>query len=274
MPSIRYFLGYRQRTRKSRYQALRLIFVSEEVCIGELQGSCSVSDRWGGALNRAFIFFQRITSLIRKQLERIAWSSEGDHSIDDLTSETWLIVDELHADPDAALDPEDESLRNMIVTRLHRQFGKFVNRKERFAARIDQDDIDDNGDPLPSAIGARLAAPEQYEPLAALEMREHANAAARLINERFSEAVAYIRTFEKFDGDKESVAHYLAIRVRTLDSRVGRAANVQHYQPSIFDGIERIPADFMPARGHWKSYVLDSGGTYSGQLSLMSVFSS
>ncbi|MCA3871435.1 MAG: hypothetical protein IOC34_37530, partial [Burkholderia sp.] len=77
-------------------------------------------------MNRAFAFFQRITSLIRKQLERIAWSSEGDHSVDDLTSETWLIVDELHADPDATPDPDDESLRDMIVARLQRQFGKFV----------------------------------------------------------------------------------------------------------------------------------------------------
>ncbi|MBU9224710.1 hypothetical protein [Burkholderia multivorans] len=220
-------------------------------------------------MNRAFAFFQQITSLIRKQLERIAWSSQGDHSVDDLTSETWLIVDELHADPDAAPDPEDESLRNMIVARLHRQFGKFANRKERFAARIDRDDIDDNGDPLPSAIGARLSAPRQYEPLVVLEMRESADAVARVISECFSEAVAYMRTFEKFDGDKESVAQYLAIRIRTLDCRVERASNVQRFQPSIFDGIERIPVDFMPAAGHWKSYARDNGGTYSGQLSLL-----
>jgi len=123
-------------------------------------------------------------------------------------------------------------------------------------------------------IGARLAAPEQYEPLVVLEMREDADAVARMISECFSEAVAYIRTFEKFDGDKESVAHYLAIRIRTLDCRVERASNVQRFQPSIFDGIERIPVDFMPARGHRKSYVQDSGGTCSVQLSLLSVFPS
>ncbi|MBO2954302.1 hypothetical protein [Burkholderia pseudomallei] len=202
-------------------------------------------------MNRAFAFFQRVTSLIRKQLERIAWSSEGDHSVDDLTSETWLIVDELHADPDATPDPDDESLRDMIVARLQRQFGKFVNRKERFALRIDRDDIDDDGDLLPSAVGARLSAPEKYEPLVALEMREDAAVAARAISCRFSEAVAYLRTFERFDGDAVRVATYLAIGARTLNRRVARASHVEETQPSMFDGIEPIPADFIPHPGRW-----------------------
>ncbi|KVS70361.1 hypothetical protein [Burkholderia cepacia] len=204
-------------------------------------------------MNRAFAFFQRITILIRKQLERIAWSSEGDHSVDDLTSETWLIVDELHADPDAAPDPGDESLRNMIVARLQRQFGKFVNRKERFALRIDRDDIDDDGDFLPSAVGARLSSPEKYEPLVALEMREEAAAAARVIGGRFSEAIAYLRTFERFDGDAVRVATYLAIGPRTLNRRVARASHTEETQPSMFDGIEAIPADFVPLAGRWAS---------------------
>ncbi|WP_175691623.1 hypothetical protein [Burkholderia anthina] len=204
-------------------------------------------------MNKAFAFFQRVTSLIRKQLERIAWSSEGDHSVDDLTSETWLIVDELHADSDATPDPDDESLRDMIVARLQRQFGKFVNRKERFALRIDRDDIDDDGDFLPSAVGARLSAPEKYEPLVALEMREDAAAAARAIGGRFSEAIAYLRTFERFDGDAVRVATYLAIGARTLNRRVARASHTEETQPSMFDGIEAIPADFVPLAGRWAS---------------------
>ncbi|MBR8305091.1 hypothetical protein KDX25_01570 [Burkholderia cenocepacia] len=204
-------------------------------------------------MNRAFAFFQRVTSLIRKQLERIAWSSEGDHSVDDLTSETWLIVDELHADPEATPDPDDETLRDMIVARLQRQFGKFVNRKERFALRIDRDDIDDDGDFLPSAVGARLSAPEKYEPLVALEMREDASAAARVIGGRFSEAIAYLRTFERFDGDAARVATYLAIGARTLNRRVARASHTEETQPSMFDGIEAIPADFVPLAGRWAS---------------------
>ncbi|MBK1821299.1 hypothetical protein [Burkholderia orbicola] len=204
-------------------------------------------------MNRAFAFFQRVTKLIRKQLERIAWSSEGDHSVDDLTSETWLIVDELHADPNAAPDPDDESLHDMIVARLQKEFGKFVNRKERFAVRIDRDDIDDDGDLLPNSVGARLSAPEAYEPLTALEMREEAAAAARAISSRFSEAIAYLRTFERFDGDEVRVASYLAIGARTLKRRVARASRVEEAQPSMFDGIEAIPAEFMPHPGRWNS---------------------
>ncbi|WP_414451260.1 hypothetical protein AB4851_20590 [Burkholderia sp. 22PA0099] len=204
-------------------------------------------------MNNAFAFFERVISLIRKQLERIAWSSEGDHSVDDLTSETWLIVDELHAEPEAALSPEDESVRDMIVARLQKQFGKFVNRRERFAVRLDRDEIDDDGDLMPNSVGARLSAPEASEPLTALELREDAAAAALVIEGRFSEAVAYVRTFDRFDGDARRVASYLAIGMQTLGRRVSRAEHVERTQPSMFDGIEAIPAHFMPPPGRWNS---------------------
>ncbi|WP_186159220.1 hypothetical protein [Burkholderia gladioli] len=202
-------------------------------------------------MNKAFAFFQRVIGLIRKQLERIAGSSQGDHSVEDLTNETWLIVDELHVEPDANPDPEDESVRELIVTRLQREFGRFVNRQERFAARIDRDDINDDGDFMPNTIAATLSAPEKYEPLMSIEMREEATAAARKIGERFSEAVAYLRTFERFDGESAAVARYLAIGLRALDNRVARATYTQETQPSMFDGIEAIPVDFMPRRGRW-----------------------
>ncbi|APY93570.1 hypothetical protein [Burkholderia pseudomallei] len=204
-------------------------------------------------MNRAFAFFQRVIGLIRKQLERIAGSSQGDHSVEDLTNEAWLIVDELHVEPNANPDPEDESVRELIVTRLQREFGRFVNRQERFATRIDRDDVDDDGDFMPNAIAARLSAPEKYEPLVALEIREDAAAAARAISGRFSEAIAYLRTFERFDGDAVRVASYLAIGARTLNRRVARASRIEETQPSMFDGIEAIPADFMPLAGRWAS---------------------
>ncbi|WP_186071629.1 hypothetical protein [Burkholderia gladioli] len=203
-------------------------------------------------MNKAFAFFQRVIGLIRKQLERIAGSSQGDHSVEDLTNETWLIVDELHVEPDANPDPEDESVRELIVTRLQREFGRFVNRQERFAARIDRDDINDDGDFMPNTIAATLSAPEKYEPLMSIEMREEATAAARKIGERFSEAVAYLRTFERFDGESAAVANYLAIGLHALDNRVARATYTQETQPSMFDGIEAIPIDFMPRPGRPK----------------------
>ncbi|HEF5786344.1 hypothetical protein WK80_29845 [Burkholderia multivorans] len=207
-------------------------------------------------MSRAFAFFQRVIGLIRKQLERIAGSSQGDHSVEDLTNEAWLIVDELHLEPDASPDPEDQGVRDLIVARLQREFGRFVNRQERFATRIDRDDVDDDGDFMPNAIAARLSAPEKYEPLASLEMREEAAAAARIIGERFSEAVAYLRTFERFDGDKVGVARHLAIDLRALHRRVARASHVERTQRSMFDGIEEIPVDFMPLAGRWRATLI------------------
>ncbi|WP_206685649.1 hypothetical protein, partial [Escherichia coli] len=70
--------------------------------------------------------------------------------------------------------------------------------------------------------------------------------AVRAISGRFSEAIAYLRTFERFDGDAMRVATYLAIGARTLNRRVARASYTEETQPSMFDGIEAIPADFVP----------------------------
>ncbi|WP_179402628.1 hypothetical protein [Burkholderia guangdongensis] len=194
-------------------------------------------------------FFGRLIALIRRQLEWIARASEGDHSVDDLTNEVWILADEMRVERGAELDPEDEDLRDTIVDTLRKRFGRFVNRKERFATRIDQDDVDDDGDFMANAVAARLAAPEQYEPHVALERREEAGEAARVLGGRFSEAVAYLRVLDHFDGCRLTLAKFFAIDPRTLDARVSRAALLERLQPSMFDGIESITSDFMPRPG-------------------------
>lgn len=200
-------------------------------------------------MNRTLAFFERVILLIRRQLERIARSSEGDHSVDDLTNETWLIVDELHAAPGANPDPEDESLREAIIERLHRQFGRFANRKERFAARIDRDDVGHDGELMESSVAARLAAPEAYEPHVALEQREERDRFKQALDARFSEAVAYLRVLDHFDGNRVVIAQYLAIPLGALNIRLKKSERFAESQPSMFDGIERIPDDFLPPRG-------------------------
>ncbi|QGZ62116.1 hypothetical protein [Paraburkholderia acidisoli] len=194
-------------------------------------------------------FFDRLIAPMLKHLRQIAGASQGEHSVDDLKSEAWIIAEEVKAERGGAVEPEDADLQETVVTRLHKLFGRFVNRAMRFAARLDHEDRDDDGDYRENAISARLAAPQNYEPEIAIELAEEAAEAARVMHAQFSEAVAYYHVFDQFDGDSGAIARHFAIQPATLDARLARADVTARRQPSVFDGVATVPPNFRPHRG-------------------------
>jgi hypothetical protein len=196
-------------------------------------------------------FFNRLISPMLKQLRYIANLTQGEHSVDDLKSEAWLIAEEIKAERGANIDPDDDEIQATIVARLHKLFGRFVNRAMRFAIRVDQDERDDNGDFRENAISARLSAPQSYEPEIAMQLDEEAEEAARVIHAQFSEAVAYYHMFDQFDGDTSALASYFAITARTLRTRLRCVELKARTQSSVFDNVASIPSDFVSRRGMW-----------------------
>jgi hypothetical protein len=194
-------------------------------------------------------FFARLIAPMLNPLRRIAASTQGEHSVDDLKSEAYLIAADIRAQLGEDVEPEDETLQTTVIAKIQKLFGRFVNRPMRFAVRLDRDEVDDHGDFVMNSVAARLAAPEAYEPHVALEQREESDEARRVIDARFSEAVAYLRVLEYFDGNKPVIARYLAIHARTLDARLRRAEVLAELQPSMFDGIELLPDDFSLRQG-------------------------
>lgn len=197
---------------------------------------------------REAIFFARLIAPMLKHLRRIAGSTQNEHSVEDLKSEAYLISRDVRAQFGEDIEPEDEQLQSTVVAKVQKLFGRFVNRPMRFAARLDRDEVNEDGDFVANSIAARLAAPDVYEPHVALELREQNEEARRAIDARFSEAVAYLRTLDHFDHDKRLIATYLAIPTSTLETRLRRAENVAAIQPSMFDGVEAVPLDFVPRR--------------------------
>lgn len=197
-------------------------------------------------------FFEHLIAPMLKHLRQIAGLTRGEQSVDDLKSHAWIIAEEIKAERGADIEPDDEEVQATIVARLHRMFGRFVNRAMRFAVRLDQENRDDNGDFRENSISARLAASQTYEPEVALQLAEDAAETARIIHAQFSEAVAYYHVFDQFDGDSTTVARYLAIQAETLKTRIARADIAARHQPSVFDGVASIPPDFQPRRGRWR----------------------
>ncbi|MFM0160688.1 hypothetical protein [Paraburkholderia sediminicola] len=194
-------------------------------------------------------FFTRLISPMLDQLRRLAHGTRGEHSVDDLKNEAWLAAQDIHDETGVDLAPEDESLQQAILTKLRKAFGRFANRKMRYAVQLDHEQAGDDGEFLPNSLASSLAAPDAYEPEIAIERAEESAASEDRLAGRFTEAVAYLRTLDHFDNDSGRVAVHLAITMGVFKSRLASAATMAELQRSLFDGIETIPRDFVPLRG-------------------------
>ncbi len=198
-------------------------------------------------------FFTRLIAPMLGQLRRLAAATRGEQTVDDLKTEAWLAARDIQTERGAEFQPEDEGFQQAIVAKLRKAFGRFANRKMRFAHQLDHEARGDDGDFLPNSIGSRLSAPEAYEPQIAIEAIErHAEYTERLAS-RFTEAIAYLRVLAHYDDDKREIADYLAISIGGLDGRLARAETFAELQASLFDGIENVPADFLPPRAQKRS---------------------
>lgn len=186
-----------------------------------------------------------------RHLRHIAKLTQGEHTVDDLKNEAWIIAEEVKAERGGQVEPDDSDLQETVVTRLHKLFGQFVNRAMRFAVRLDQEDQEDDGDTRENSLAARLAGPAHYEPHSVIEREEEIEETAQIVAAQFSEAVAYFHMFDQFDGDSAALASYLAIKSRTLRTRLRRAEHTARDQPSAFDNVTAIPSDFVARRGTW-----------------------
>lgn len=202
-------------------------------------------------------FFERLVAPMLRHLRYIAKLTRGEQTVDDLKSVAWIIAEEIKEERGGTLEPDDAELQGSVVARLHKMFGRFVNRAMRFAVRLDQEEHDDDDEARENSIAARLAAPAQYEPQVAVEREEESKETAQIIAAQFSEAVAYFHMFDHFDGSSTALAGYLAITTELLQRRVRRVERIAREQRSMFDGIASIPRDFMgkPAALRYKPCV-------------------
>lgn len=194
-------------------------------------------------------FFDRLIAPMLKHLRHIAGLTRGEQSVDDLKSHAWIIAEEIKAERGAEIEPDDEEIQATIVARLHKLFGRFVNRATRFAVRLDQEDRDDDGDFRKNAVLTHLSGP-QLEPEVAL-LAKNAAETARVIHAQFSEAIAYYHVFGQFGGDSAAVARYPPSRLQR--SKPGSQEPIPPRatsHPYWWRG--KHSTGFQPRRGRWR----------------------
>jgi hypothetical protein len=186
----------------------------------------------------------------RGDLKRIANATNGEMQADDLLSEAFLLTMEIEEKTNHTLDLTLASDQSILLGWLYARFVRYADKTMQYSIKLDAGWSDDSGELTVGAkLASQLAAPELDDPLARMGMLEDDQQQMEAIGASYSEASAYTLLLIEWSWDfKGLAAHLLLGCTKTLRNRVARAALKQQWQPSLFDGIERIDPKFQPTR--------------------------
>lgn len=185
-------------------------------------------------------FFQECNS----DLMRIVYASRGELEKGDVQNTAYEIAVEIQALRGKSFDFDAEADRTQLLKWIYARLIKFADKNLRFAVSLDEDPYEDR--PTHAAVVARgIQAHDSSDPAILLERAELEQEAEEQVHARYSELVAYLFLFRRFDTRKR-LAEFLRITAKTLRYRVRRAERRAGYA-SLFDGVEQIDPDFLPA---------------------------
>lgn len=196
--------------------------------------------------------FEKFAAFLAKMAVKFRWISretKNEFSPEDLHQDAWVLAYSIGEERGRPIDFGDPADQDLVMAALYVESVKRGDWKMRRSTRIEQEPEHDGGVKLAEVLPAR----ESSDPLIALLAREAAMGAQALLNASYSEAAAYVITYDNLGFDRDRVCQHLAITVDVLRRRINSAGVTVREQDSMFDGIERIPADFLPEQG--KVYV-------------------
>ncbi|MDB5905842.1 MAG: hypothetical protein JWM26_4720 [Betaproteobacteria bacterium] len=180
------------------------------------------------------------------QLKRL-----GRHVFGDIEQSVWLVVLDMEGERASPVDCGDEHDAKEILRRLARA-SDAARRGNIACVRMDTTPLGGDGDHGPSILDF-VAASDDSDPLQFLLHQEgcadRTELLANICADTYSQFAAYSVLLLRFELSREDAATYLAVKACTLEIRIHRAVGVLRVQPSLFDRIASIAADFLPPRG-------------------------
>lgn len=190
--------------------------------------------------------FQAFFSRMKARFSQLARSTRNEKEVGDLHNDAIVIALEIGDRRGRPIDLTDATDQDLVMRELYLENVKRADWKMRYAVRIDHEpDRDEEG----IALIERLPAQASSDPLVSLLAKESPTDPAAPVEKSYSQAAAYLVTFDRFRNDRQRICAHLAISEGVLWRRVSDAAATYRRQPSVFDGKERIPATFTPLRG-------------------------
>lgn len=194
--------------------------------------------------------FQAFFAKMKNRFSRLAKSTRNEKEVGDLHNDAFVIALDIGDKRGYPVDLSDPADQDLVMRELYLENVKRGDWKMRYAARIDQES---EGEEEGTTLAERLPAPASSDPLISLLVRESEVDATTKLADSYSQATAYAITFSNFDNDRQRLCMHLVISDGALSRRVAVAAYTVTVQPSMYDCIERIPADFIPLKG--RAYV-------------------
>lgn len=179
----------------------------------------------------------------RGDLMQIVRASSGELEEGDVQNTAYEIAVEIQSQRGYVFDFDCEADRTQLLRWAYARLVKFADKHLRFAISLDEQP-DDERPTQASVIARGIKAHESSDPAVLLERAEQEREAEEDLATRYSELVAYLLLFRRFDTRKR-LAAALQVTTWTLRYRLRRAER-RSVHASLFDGIARIDADFHP----------------------------
>jgi DNA-directed RNA polymerase specialized sigma24 family protein len=199
----------------------------------------------------------------QSDLRRIARQSR-EFCFDDMQSEAWLIAERIALRRGRAVDFADIADQETVLSWLYRELVTFAEKAVRFAVRLDKDW--DSEDSAGNLLDRLLAAPAHFDPLARMLDEQVQRDVLEAIQVSYSQTAAYVILLDRFAWDMDELAEHLKVVLGTLRNRITRSCGHMKIQPSLFDGVESIAADFQPTHGRIPSCMSQVAGAAPTQL--------
>lgn len=192
--------------------------------------------------------FEDFLSSRRSDFNRIASRTRGELSSEDLASEAWLMAIEIGHKRGWPLRFDDQDDQDTLFSWLHNRFVRYAEKAVRFAMRLDRNWDNEDGEQTGAALARLLTAPLDTDPQIRQQALDDQDELISVASKSYSEATAYILLLVRVDWHLEDLAEMLQIGSSALMVRLRASGLLARVQPSLFDGIEQIDADFQP----WK----------------------
>lgn len=154
--------------------------------------------------------FEQFILQQKRNLQRIAYRTRGEHQLSDVISEAWVIGKELAERKGIAVDFLSASFQDLLLSQLYQHFVRYTEKTVRHAVRLDQG-IGNAQESEPHPLTYALAGDPACDPLNGILEREAALSRETELSMQHSLAGAYIRLLHHFDNKMQAVADHLLI---------------------------------------------------------------
>lgn len=155
--------------------------------------------------------FEQFATRRRKDLQRIARHTSGEHQLADVVHEAWIMAWSLRTADGEPLDLANAACQEKLLSYLYQHLVRYSEQNVRRAIRLDHAPPgrgeDDDAHPLTHL----LVSNEGRDPLSELPEHEAASARDAAFDAHGSLAAAYVHLLHHFDNKMSAVADHLLI---------------------------------------------------------------